>query len=428
VGQPYYTVAAATIAAGSYYSLTAANADVLTPTGGAVYVENNLNLVSGIIASTTAAPLALYPGTSVSGGSASSYVAGPLARLTGAGAATTVFPIGRVANYRPLVLTATAQSGPATYTATQTEGNAGQSFSTSNGLGTAPLLRVSTQRAYTITTSNPTSGFLGTITLPFAPNDYVNNPTDAGLVIAKRDAVAADPADNGKWTNLGRSASTGAGTGPGGLAVGGSLTSAPFSGFSDFVLGATNDISNSNIFTVVNPLPVQLASFSATRAGGGVHVAWATASEKNSDHFVVERSLDGRTFAEAARVAAHGTTALSHSYTSHDATAPAALLYYRLRQVDLDGTVAFSPVVTVAAADGAVADFALLPNPARESVSFFTAAPTAYSVRNALGQLVRSGTTAAGTTTLAVGELPAGIYFFELHGAVGRVVRRFAKE
>lgn len=427
VGQPYYAAAAATIGAGSYYSLTADNNDIITPSG-AVRVEGGLILNSGVIASTAAAPLTLYPGTAVSGGSATSYVGGPLVRVTGPGAATTMFPIGSGANYRPLVLTATAQTGAATYTATQTEGNAGQSFSTGNGLGTAPLLRVSTQRSYTITTSNASSGFSGTITLPFEPNDYVNNPADAGLVIARRDAVAANPADNGKWTNLGRSASTGTSTGPGGAASSGSLTSALFSGFSDFTLGATNDISDSNVFNVVNPLPVQLTSFGATRTASGVQVAWATASEKNSDYFVVERSLDGRAFAGLGRTAAHGTTAQAHAYASLDAAAPAALLYYRLRQVDLDGTVAFSPVVTVAAPDGATAEFALAPNPARESISFLTSAPTAYAVRNTLGQLVRSGTTTAGTNSLLVSELPAGVYFFELHGAAGRVVRKFVKE
>ncbi|RZK59576.1 MAG: T9SS type A sorting domain-containing protein, partial [Hymenobacter sp.] len=426
-GQPFYTAAGATIGAGSYYSLTANNADIITPLG-AVYVEGSLSLSSGLIASTAAAPLTLYPGTSVAGGSATSYVSGPLSRATGAGAATTTFPIGCGANYRPLVLTATAQASPATYVATQTEGNAGQSFSAGNGLGTAPLRRVSTQRAYSLTTGNPASGFSGTITLPFEPNDYVNNPADAGLVVAKRDALAADPADNNKWTNLGRSASTGAGTGPGGAAGSGTLTSAPFTSFSDFTLGATNDISSSNALTVINPLPVTLSYFAATRTAGGVQVAWATASEQSSDYFAVERSLDGRTFASTARVAAHGTTAQGHAYASLDAAAPAALLYYRLRQVDFAGTVAYSPVATVAALDGVLAGFTLAPNPAHTSLSFGTALPTAYTVRTALGQLVRSGTSAAGPNSLLISDLPAGLYLFELHSAAGRVVRRFTKE
>jgi hypothetical protein len=423
VGQPIYTVPAATIGAGNYYSLTANNADFITPLG-AINVENSLSLNSGIIASATAAPLTLYPGTSVVGGSASSYVSGPLSRVTGTGAATTTFPIGSGANYRPLVLTATAQTGPATYTATQTEGNAGQSFSLSSGLGTAPLRRVSTRRSYTLTTSNPNSGFLGIITLPFEPNDYVNNPADAGLVIAKRDALAADPADNGKWTNLGHSASTGPSTGPGGPASSGTLTSASFTSFSDFTLGATNDISGPNAFAAINPLPVTLSYFAATRTASGVQVAWATASEQSSDYFVVERSLDGRTFASEAHVAAHGTTAQGHTYASLDAAAPAALLYYRLRQVDLDGAVAYSPVATL---DGVLA-LTLAPNPAHESLRFSTALPTAYTVRNTLGQLVCSGLSAAGPNTLSVADLPAGVYFFELRSSPGRMVRKFAKE
>ena len=174
------------------------------------------------------------------------------------------------------------------------------------------------------------------------------------------------------------------------------------------------------------PLPVTLTSFTATRATTGVQVAWATASEKNSDFFEVQRALDGQAFASVARLAAHGTTAQSHRYDSFDAAAPATQLYYRLRQVDLDGTAAYSPVVTVAAAAGA--EFALAPNPARERVSFVTTLPTAYTVRNTLGQLVRSGTTKAGSNDLLIGELPAGVYFFELHGDTGRVGRKLVKE
>jgi hypothetical protein len=433
VGNPTYTAAGATITAGNYASLTLNNGSTLTPIG-AVNVEKQLALTSGTVNTTATNSLTLYPAVTVTPTAASSssgYVNGPVLRPVPAlgSAQSFVFPVGSNGNYRPLTLNVASQTSPATYTATQTEGNAGQSFSAGNGLGTAPLLRVSAQRYYAITTSNVASGFSGTVTLAFGPNDYVNNPADAGLVVAKRDAVATDPADNNKWTNLGHSAGAGAGSGAGGTPVSGSITSAAFTSFSDFTLGATNsDLTTNALAPSVSPLPVQLTSFGATRQAGGVQVAWATASEKNSDYFVVERSLDGRTFASVARVAAHGTTAQAHAYASLDGPAPAALLYYRLRQADLDGTVAYSPVVTVAATDGATAEFALTPNPARERVSFLTAQPTAYTVRNTLGQLVRSGTTAAGTNELLVNELPAGVYFFELHGAAGRVVRKFVKE
>ncbi|HET9503660.1 MAG TPA: T9SS type A sorting domain-containing protein [Hymenobacter sp.] len=432
VGNPVYTAASATIAAGNYNSLTLDNASTLTPIGG-VNVESQLTLTSGTINTTATNSLTLYPAVAVTPAVASStsgYVNGPVLRPVPAlsGAQSFVFPVGSGGNYRPLTLNVAAQASPATYTATQTEGNAGQSFSNGNGLGAAPLVRVSAQRYYSVTTSNAGSGFSGTVTLTFAPNDYVNAPANAGLVVAKRDAQAADPNDDNKWTNLGSSAHSGTGTGA--SPVSGSLTSAVFTSFSDFTLGATNADPSINPLSssASGPLPVQLVSFAAARQGSGVRVTWATASEKNSDYFVVERSLDGHTFARVARVAAQGTTAQGHAYASLDGAAPAARLYYRLRQVDLDGTVAYSPVVTVAAADAATAELILAPNPARESVSFETPTPTAYGVRNALGQLLRSGTTVAGPNRLPVQELPAGVYFLELHGAAGRVVRKFVKE
>lgn len=77
----------------------------------------------------------------------------------------------------------------------------------------------------------------------------------------------------------------------------------------------------------------------------------------------------------------------------------------------------------MAAGTSATAEFTLAPNPAHASLTFLTEAPAAYTVRTPLGQAVRTG-----TNTLAVDELPAGVYLFELHGPQGRVVRRFIKE
>ena len=140
----------------------------------------------------------------------------------------------------------------------------------------------------------------------------------------------------------------GADTGAGGSSVSGTLTSAQFSGFSDFALGATNDLSTSNSFNAINPLPVELVRFEASREARGVAVTWATASEKNSASFEVQRSLDGRAFAPVAMAAAQGRSSQLTAYAALDRAAPAARLYYRLRQVDRDGTLAYSPVVTVA--------------------------------------------------------------------------------
>lgn len=99
------------------------------------------------------------------------------------------------------------------------------------------------------------------------------------------------------------------------------------------------------------PLPVELRSFSARRQGAGVLVQWSTASEANSARFEVERQAGAESgaFASVGTVAARGTSRQLTDYRFPDATAPASLLYYRLRQVDADGRAAFSPVVAVPA-------------------------------------------------------------------------------
>lgn len=119
--------------------------------------------------------------------------------------------------------------------------------------------------------------------------------------------------------------------------------------------------------TVPRPLPVQLTSFAARSAGSSVQLAWQTSAELNSSHFVVERSRQGTTgFQPIGQVKAAGTTTTAQRYSWQDAEAGSLALptlYYRLRQVDQDGTESFSPVVvvTLSVAPGS---FAVYPNPA----------------------------------------------------------------
>ena len=171
-------------------------------------------------------------------------------------------------------------------------------------------------------------------------------------------------------------------------------------------------------------LPVVLTSFAATRAPGGVQLRWATASETNSAYFAIERSLDGQHFSTLATVAAAGTSQQAHTYTYVDA-GPETAHYYRLRQVDLDGTIHYSPV---AAVTSTTAELTISPNPASESLHLATVAPATYTIRTALGQSVRQGTVAAGASTVSVAGLPAGVYFLELRTEAGRTVHRFVKD
>jgi len=157
------------------------------------------------------------------------------------------------------------------------------------------------------------------------------------------------------------------------------------------------------------PLPVQLVSFTAQAAGpAAVRLAWATASEVNSAYFAIERSLDGTTWQELGRVAAAGSSASPRQYAYPDQAAPAGVLYYRLRQVDQDGTAAYSPVQTLTLGAGGLA---LYPNPARGGAATFSGIAPGAAVRvlDALGRVTATATADATGTAHLTGLAP-GLY------------------
>ncbi|WP_157530761.1 T9SS type A sorting domain-containing protein [Hymenobacter norwichensis] len=180
------------------------------------------------------------------------------------------------------------------------------------------------------------------------------------------------------------------------------------------------------------PLPVELVSFEAERTSSGVQCSWKTASEKNNSHFEVERSADGHQFEKVGRVAGKGSLAGTHSYNLYDAKAPNRTLYYRLRQVDLDGTATYSPVVVVqgcSTCQAAPVTLAVVPNPStgyvRVLASNGAAIPlfgTLYTVHGAT-RLHLSGATA-----LDLHDQPAGVYMLHLRTEQGPVSLRIVKE
>jgi uncharacterized repeat protein (TIGR01451 family) len=96
-------------------------------------------------------------------------------------------------------------------------------------------------------------------------------------------------------------------------------------------------------------LPVELTAFDATLDGDRVRLSWTTASETNNSGFTLQRSTTADIWTDVGFVAGAGTTLETQRYslTDIDAAFEAETLRYRLRQVDLDGSTAYSPVVEV---------------------------------------------------------------------------------
>ncbi|MFN4083446.1 MAG: T9SS type A sorting domain-containing protein [Bacteroidia bacterium] len=96
-------------------------------------------------------------------------------------------------------------------------------------------------------------------------------------------------------------------------------------------------------------LPVNLTYFKGNTIDKDVFLNWQTANEINNKGFGVERSVDGKNFNEIAFVMGQGnsTTLNNYTYTDINAANLSKNIYYRLKQVDFDGSTTFSDIVVI---------------------------------------------------------------------------------
>lgn len=90
-------------------------------------------------------------------------------------------------------------------------------------------------------------------------------------------------------------------------------------------------------FQVIDPLPVELLSFSAQCSYGKPLLEWSTASELNNDFFTIEKSLDGINFEVFDYVSGHGNSNSNIHYTWMGESSIYETEYYRLKQTDYNG-------------------------------------------------------------------------------------------
>ena len=85
-------------------------------------------------------------------------------------------------------------------------------------------------------------------------------------------------------------------------------------------------------------LPVELNHFSVQEVEGQALLHWETQSETTNDYFIIERSADAEHFVEIGRVRGAGTSHTPRKYQFLDDGPHPGISYYRLIQVDFDGT------------------------------------------------------------------------------------------
>ncbi|MCA2004831.1 MAG: S8 family serine peptidase [Ignavibacterium sp.] len=173
-------------------------------------------------------------------------------------------------------------------------------------------------------------------------------------------------------------------------------------------------------------IPVELSMFNAKADRDNVIVEWQTATETNNQGFEVQRKREGAEgWTVAGYVSGKGTTTERQSYQYVDKQLKAGKYIYRLKQIDLDGTIEYSQEIEV---EVSVPDEYVLyqnyPNPFNPSTTIEFSIPekseVVLSIYNSLGEKVRelvNGSMEAGYQRVVFDarELPSGTYVYQIN-------------
>lgn len=173
-------------------------------------------------------------------------------------------------------------------------------------------------------------------------------------------------------------------------------------------------------------LPVELTRFDAKEADGAVVLNWQTASEKNNDFFRIEHSTDGIEFRPLGFVKGNGTTATTNSYSYRHEKPLAGDNYYRLQQVDFDGTAAYSGIVRVRTS--ARIDVEIYPNPTTGYARLRGDLPEGWArLTDSKGRLI-SEKHLPEQYVFDLTREPEGVYLLEITTAGERIVKRIVRQ
>ncbi len=118
------------------------------------------------------------------------------------------------------------------------------------------------------------------------------------------------------------------------------------------------------VLTSVDPLPVDLLEFYGLNSGNEIELIWSTASEINNDHFILEHSKDANSWNLLTEVSGAGNTSNISKYSYVHESPQSGNNYYRLQQIDYDGSFSISDIITVKFRDQQlVTGLAVHPNP-----------------------------------------------------------------
>lgn len=172
-----------------------------------------------------------------------------------------------------------------------------------------------------------------------------------------------------------------------------------------------------------NPLPVELIDFSGEALDDFNTLSWQTLSEHNADYFELQR-LDNNLWTPLGRVAATGFSNSIQAYSFSD-VAPGYEEYYRLKMVDLDGTIDFSKIINVKRRGELNTLFTIFPNPANDYISITGADLETVTIYDPTGKFIKSF--GEDFDALNISDLSSGVYWLELKFGQQFILKRLTK-
>ena len=179
------------------------------------------------------------------------------------------------------------------------------------------------------------------------------------------------------------------------------------------VLTGCRSTDETTLIVLPNPFPVELLFFEAEADDRSkqVDISWATLSETNNDHFIIQRSKDGRDWEEIIEVQGAGTSVSEIRYSTEDRNPHHGVSYYRLKQVNDDGKTTHSSIRAVTFD----LPYLFAPNPSSGmiSVNADEYSNSELEIIDMQGKLVFSQQI-SGLTRVNLSNLPDGVYILKV--------------
>ena len=175
-------------------------------------------------------------------------------------------------------------------------------------------------------------------------------------------------------------------------------------------------IAKHNLFI----LPVELISFEANCNTDFVELNWITVSETNNDYFIVQRSQDATNWKNLSKIQGAGFSSSEKEYEYIDNTQVSGNMYYRLVQVDFDGTKTISNIVNVNCINKfEIPNISIYPNPANDILNFSQA--QTYEILDIQGRVLMQSKTKQNSVNIS--ELKEGMYFIKFENELLKFIK-----